>query len=175
MAGPYFWSEPATQNNFVSEGMKMLAALSIERRLDERMTAIDLSVSNLAALSDLCRYPISQSRLSVALAGTKDLSNDQGKALDALLGEIEKLVESAQPYPVSLKNPQLVRPLLLARREGKLTMQDEIKKINKRLDIIEKTLRNENIRLVPDDDEQEFKKLAAEIYRQTHSNVTEDK
>jgi hypothetical protein len=66
---------------------------------------------------------IPASRLSQAFRAIKPLSKADGEMLWDLLKELETLVESAAPVPVSFRNPIVIRDLLAARRgdcqEGK--------------------------------------------------------
>jgi hypothetical protein len=158
----------------------MNATYSVENRLLERLATIDLSAANFAALSIDCPMPISQSRLSQALSGTRPLENQQSECLVRLIEEIEGLVEAAKPIPISLKNTQTIRALLQERRrgntqKGNIMKDKELETVNKRLDKIERALSNHSIRLPIDDSE--FRTTAAEIWRIQQENVVkkEDK
>jgi len=94
--------------------MSPFAAFSAENRIAAKMKTLDISASFLASLSG-----VSNTKISHALQGIRQLLNHEAaKVLDAL-GELEKLSAACRPIPVAYKNANVIRELLAAWRDKK--------------------------------------------------------
>jgi hypothetical protein len=61
---------------------------------------------------------ISETRLSRAFRGVQPLGGPEIEKLTKVLAELTSLVEDAEPYLLSFRNPQRVKALLEQRRAG---------------------------------------------------------
>jgi hypothetical protein len=97
--------------------------LSAERRVSDFLNQYDLSAAHFCAITG----PIlSAPRLSQALNDIKTLDSQQAVAALETIAAIERLVKLAEPLPLSLRNPAIIRKLLSALDDGSLTMKVEI-------------------------------------------------
>lgn len=94
----------------------MFATLSAEARIQAGLN--DLAPNDLTTgrLSEYTENVVSQTRLSLALSGTKALENSHGILVLETLAGLKSLVQSAHPLPISLKNVTLIKKLLADRR-----------------------------------------------------------
>jgi hypothetical protein len=94
----------------------MFATLSAEARIQAGLN--DLAANDLTTgrLAEYTGNVVSQTRLSLALSGTKALENSHGTLALETLAELRDLVRSAHPYPITLRNVTLVKKLLADRR-----------------------------------------------------------
>ncbi|MGA2422296.1 MAG: hypothetical protein ABSG69_19640 [Candidatus Acidiferrum sp.] len=97
----------------------MRATFSHENQILAAMKSLGLTADHLTALDGL----ISPSRLSAALRGVRDLDTPQAQRLLKLLAELNELVESLSPVPVSWRNTTAIRQLLAAKRENRLAIR----------------------------------------------------
>ena len=74
-----------------------------------RMKAQVLGV-NVSQLSALCGVP--PSKLSLFFGNTKGLRNHEVTQIREALADLEQLVETAQPYPLSFRDTDRIRDLI---------------------------------------------------------------
>jgi hypothetical protein len=91
----------------------MYASLSFENRIQEKMHQLGITGDFLCALAKV--HP---SRLSHAIRGIKAITNADGEKLMDYLGQLEALAAEVAPIPVSFRNPNVIRELLLARADA---------------------------------------------------------
>jgi len=84
-----------------------------ESRIRAALVDLDIDQAAFAVLSGL-----SQSRLSMAFRGVKDFSGPEIQKLSALITELREIAESAGPIPVSFRNLDAVKRLLMHKRGG---------------------------------------------------------
>ncbi len=86
----------------------MLTALGAETRIKDRLNELQTTTSFLAALDGR----ISNSRLSEALRGLRDLENADATRLLALTQRMIELRDAFAPVPISWRTPTDVRWML---------------------------------------------------------------
>src|SRR5438034_517090 len=97
----------------------MLTALAAETRIKDRLNELQTTTAFLAALDGR----ISNTRLSDALRGLRDLENEQALRLLALTQKMIDLRDAFAPVPISWRNPTDVRWML----ENLTASTDEIR------------------------------------------------
>ena len=73
---------------------------------------------NVSQLSPLAQIP--PNKLSQFLSGTRSLNNIEIDRLRRAVEDIERLVETAQPYPLNFKNVEVIRDLIVKMKRGEL-------------------------------------------------------
>jgi hypothetical protein len=91
------------------------ASLSAENLLSNGLRELDMTVSTFAALYG----DRSGSYLSQVFSGNRNLENEEGQRMLALLAELRELADAVAPIPVAFKNATLLRQILQDRRERK--------------------------------------------------------
>jgi hypothetical protein len=86
----------------------MLPTLSAERRIKRHLDDLQATVTFLAILDG----QISDSRLSIALRGLKNLENNDSIRLLELLERCIRLRDSFEPIPLSFDQPASIKVLL---------------------------------------------------------------
>src|SRR6516165_7696282 len=97
----------------------MLPALSIERRILQRMQELDLTADHLAALDG----NVSPSRLSAAFRGVKNLDTPLADRLVGLLADLAELQKLFAPAPLHWRHVAAIRMLLAAKRADRLDVK----------------------------------------------------
>ncbi len=93
-----------------------LPTFSAEAIVRERIASLDTSASFLAALAG-----IPQSRLSLALNGTRSLGAEDGEKLKEITARLIDLREACGVFPLALHNAKAVRRLLDRMEERDIT------------------------------------------------------
>jgi len=106
----------------------MLTAQSIENRISEKMTSLNMSGDFLGQLTALYNMSgFSQPRISQALRGVKAFENQKGQQLYELICEVEQLCKTSD-VPILLVSPSLIKQRLDERRMFKQAAQyDEVR------------------------------------------------
>lgn len=73
---------------------------------------------NVSQLSALCGVP--PSKLSLFFGNTKGLRNHEVTQIREALADLEQLVETAQPYPLSFRDTDRIRDLIRRMKSGEL-------------------------------------------------------
>jgi len=80
-----------------------------------RMKMVSLGIST-ASLSEIAG--INPNRVSLFVSGTKQLPNGDIEKLDRTLADLMRLVEAADPWPLSFKDVARIRELMARMRAG---------------------------------------------------------
>jgi hypothetical protein len=102
----FLWSRPDAR--IFTEVQMALAILAAEVRIQDRLSELGTTAQFLSALDGR----ISNSRLSQALRGLKDLENSDAERLLALTKRMVELRECFSPVPIAWKNPVDIQYLL---------------------------------------------------------------
>ena len=100
----------------------MLTSLSPERRILQKLAALDLSADHLAVIDGA----ISPSRLSQAFRGVKTLENPTAERLFRLLDELAELQQMLAPVPILWRDVAAIRMLSEAKRADRLEVKIEL-------------------------------------------------
>jgi hypothetical protein len=104
----------------------MFATLSAEARIQAGLNELAPNDLTTGRLAEYTGNIVSQTRLSLALSGTKALENAHGTLALETLAELRDLVRSAHPYPITLRNVTLVKKLLADRRRDQHTLRSQL-------------------------------------------------
>jgi hypothetical protein len=104
----------------------MFATLSAEARIQAGLNELAANDLTTGRLAEYTGNVVSQTRLSLALSGTKALENSHGTLALETLAELRDLVRSAHPYPITLRNVTLVKKLLADRRRFQRTTESQL-------------------------------------------------
>jgi hypothetical protein len=81
-------------------------------------STLDRIGCNASLFCVLTEGKISETRLSRALRGIQPLGGPEIEILSKLLAELTALVQDAEPYVLSFRNPERIKALLEQRRSG---------------------------------------------------------
>jgi hypothetical protein len=84
-----------------------------ETSIRNSLTDLGCATETLAVISGY-----SNTRLSRAFRGLQDFSGQEIETLLDLIRDLKGLVQDAAPYPVSFKNPAIIKSLVECRRAG---------------------------------------------------------
>jgi hypothetical protein len=104
----------------------MFATLSAEARIQAGLNELAPNDLTTGRLAEYTGNVVSQTRLSLALSGTKALENSHGTLALETLAELRDLVRSAHPFPITLRNVTLVKKLLADRRRDQHTLRSQL-------------------------------------------------
>jgi hypothetical protein len=96
-----------------------LATLAVERRIQAALAELDCPASVFAAISD-----VTGTKLTLAFNGSRPLTNEEGRRLEAVVNEMRELAQEHAPVPVSFRNASLIKPILEERRAAGKTTQE---------------------------------------------------
>jgi hypothetical protein len=98
---------------------------TVENRLNQKLKVWGMNIDGFCILAHLCgALPLlSKSGAQRALAGTgPGFGAEPILALNALARDIDAIIQAAHPLPLNLKNPAVISELVLAWRNGSLTI-----------------------------------------------------
>jgi hypothetical protein len=98
---------------------------TIENALNQKLKLWGLNIDGFCILANLCgALPLmSKSGAQRALAGTgPGFGAEAILALNVLVKDVDAILVAAHPLPLNLKNPAVVSGLVLAWRNGSLTI-----------------------------------------------------
>ena len=85
-----------------------------------RMVSLGISTASLSAIAG-----INPNRVSLFVAGTKQLPNGDLERLDRILNDLTRLVEVADPWPLSFKDVPRIQELLGRMRCGEFAVSSK--------------------------------------------------
>lgn len=103
----------------------MPAPLSIEAEIINFLARHNLDAARFCAMTGPI---ISTTKLSQALNDFKSLDTDQTVAARKTMKSIDSLIELCQPLPISLRNPTIIKKLLITTEEKRLTIDVRVAK-----------------------------------------------
>jgi hypothetical protein len=100
----------------------MPALASPENLIKTFLDSSGLDMTRFAAITGC----VSQSALSLALSGVKDLTIEQSRACLNTVERLNKLLTAAEPLPLNLRDVRTIKKLLVAQDEGTLKIEVSI-------------------------------------------------
>ena len=105
----------------------MATALAPETRIREFLSKYQLDGVRFVSIVGPI---VSQTRLSLALSDARPLDNEQAQAALRTINALENLIDMCAPIPISLRNPAIIKKLLIAQENGTLQVNVCIEKLD---------------------------------------------